>query len=99
MKKCYSYGERGSGRTTNQLSSLSLNGYFICHNHGSISYIKEICRRINRDDIKIIPISSISHLRGSKITDIALDHHAYDVISKEYLKEFVMIRDTYVGRS
>lgn len=70
--------QRGNGFTTAQMKRAPQGALYIWPVHGSISYAKDLARRLGREDLEIVSPSVLDQrgerLRGRRLSGIVLDH-------------------------
>lgn len=84
--------DRGTGRTTQQMKDAAHGAFFIWHTV-DLHYPKEIAKRIDRSDLRIIAVGHLGRgcypLRGVN-APVVIDHWCRQTINAETLAEIEM---------
>ena len=68
-------GPRCSGRSTRQILGLKTSGVYIVENGFGVGYGRDIAAKVDRNDVRVVPLSGLERIRGQNITDIVVDHY------------------------
>jgi len=86
---------RGTGRTTKLLKATPQGGAFVVQNKQMIRYIQGWIATSNRhrDDITVVSVDSLQHLRGFRPRPMVIDHcvtETMHLVSPEDSEEFLI---------
>ena len=69
--------DRGTGRTTAQIKAAPPNAVFLWPAHGSLSYVRDLAKRVGREDLRIISVENFSpEMVAWRNTPVVVDHAA-----------------------
>ena len=70
--------ERGSGRTTAQMTSAPFQALYIWPVFGSLWYARRLAKDLGRTDLQITSLEDVEHLVGRRFRNVVIDHAAWE---------------------